>query len=90
MPHDGRRIRAGTRLTCMAKTWRTTPTLQTTYWRRIVRSKTTLRRWEHSHLLFILRLIRLKEFTMEFMLKTLNIEHKTIGFDAVMGKWIRE
>jgi hypothetical protein len=32
----------------------------------------------------------LKEFTMEFMLKTLNIEHKTIGFDAVMGKWIRE
>lgn len=38
----------------------------------------------------LLQLIRfLQEFTMEFMLKTLNIEHKTIGFDAVMGKWIR-
>ncbi|KAJ6120912.1 DNA repair protein Dds20/Sfr1 [Penicillium sp. IBT 18751x] len=31
-----------------------------------------------------------EEFTMEFMLKTLNIEHKTIGFDAVMGKWARK
>ncbi|KAJ5676784.1 uncharacterized protein N7477_002417 [Penicillium maclennaniae] len=31
-----------------------------------------------------------QEFTMEFMLKTLNIEHKTIGFDAIMGKWARK
>lgn len=38
----------------------------------------------------LLQLIRfLQEFTMKFMLKTLNIEHKTIGFDAVMGKWVR-
>lgn len=36
------------------------------------------------------QLIRfLQEFTMEFMLKTLNIDHKTIGFDTVTGKWIR-
>jgi len=38
----------------------------------------------------IRELIRLLQgFTMEFMLKTLNIEQKTIGFDAITGRWIR-
>ncbi|KAJ5883272.1 uncharacterized protein N7473_010158 [Penicillium subrubescens] len=30
-----------------------------------------------------------EEFTIEFMLKTLNIDLKIIGYDSAMGKWIR-
>jgi hypothetical protein len=31
-----------------------------------------------------------QEFTMDFMLKTLNIDLKIIGYDSGMGKWIRD
>jgi hypothetical protein len=31
----------------------------------------------------------LQDFTIEFMLKTLNIDLKIIGYDSAMGKWIR-
>ncbi|KAJ5167237.1 uncharacterized protein N7482_006018 [Penicillium canariense] len=31
-----------------------------------------------------------QDFTMEFMLKTLNIDLKLIGYDPAMGKWIRD
>lgn len=32
----------------------------------------------------------LQEFTVDFMLKTLNIDLKIIGYDSGMGKWIRD
>ncbi|KAJ5738652.1 hypothetical protein N7493_001807 [Penicillium malachiteum] len=31
-----------------------------------------------------------QEFTMEYMLRTLQIEHKLIGFDPATGNWIRD
>jgi hypothetical protein len=30
-----------------------------------------------------------QEFTMEFMLKTLNIDPKTIGYDCAGQRWVK-